>query len=350
VNDRPYDGSDEYWDFFAGEAAKLNAPLYVRFAQGVKADLQLRALAAHARQGQPHANTLFATVHFLLLRGAKHRLRNFYPNLSPAVPAGDPFPSFHDFCLEHQPEIVAHLEKRVTNTNEVGRSPFLYAGFAALAKEAREPFQLIEIGPSAGLNFYWDRYGYRFLKDGQAIAAGAPDAKLVIETPLKGECVPPTGAALKIGKRLGLERDPVDLSNEDDRDWLKSLVWPDHKLRFERLELALAVNAGWPHDIRKGDAVELMADALAEMPEEGTLCVYHTMTIYQFPTEAKRALENIFTLASVRRPIYRLSLEWMDRAYPLALAHYRDGAVTTRTLGFCGPQGSWLEWRGLAAE
>jgi hypothetical protein len=351
MSDRPRAGSDEYWDFFSREAATLNATLYVRFAQGIKGDVELRALSALARPGQPHANMLFAAVHILLLRGAHHALRAFYPNLSNSVPSGDPFPAFRDFCRTHKSELAVILAARVTNTNEVSRSALLYPAFVALAKKTPQPLHLIEIGPSAGLNLYWDRYGYRYTKNGELVAAGAPGAKLVIDTPLKGDHVPPLGPPPSVSKRIGLELHPVDLDNEDDRDWLKALVWPDHLERFQRLEQALAANASWPHDIRAGDAVELLPDVLAEIPEKnGTLCVYHTMAIYQFTSAMKRAIEDMLTIASVRRPLFRLSLEWTDGAYPLMLARYADGAVTSRVLAMGGAQGSWLEWHGLAAN
>ncbi len=350
MSERPRDGSEEYWDFFTREAAALNAHLYVRFAPGVKGDPELRALAAHAQPGQPHANTFFAAVHYLLLRGAQHPLRDFYPNLVKTVASGDPFPAFRDFCLAHKNELVGILAVRVTNTNEVSRSAVLYSGFVALAKETPQPFHLVEIGPSAGLNLYWDRYAYRYTKNGETFVAGDVDAGLIIETPLKGAMVPPFGPAPRVGARIGLERHPVDLAKEDDRDWLKALVWPDHQQRFQRLEQALAANASWPHDIRPGDAVELLPDVLAEIPKDGTLCLYHTMAIYQFTSAMKQAVEDMLIIASLRRPLYRLSLEWTDGAYPLTLARYSGGAVISRVLALGGPQGSWLEWRGLAAD
>jgi hypothetical protein len=77
-----------------------------------------------------------------------------------------------------------------------------------------------------------------------------------------------------------LERNPVDLSNPSDRDWLKALVWPDHRERFRRLEGALAATEGLTLDNREGDALSLLPDALGECPRDGTICVYHTLTTY----------------------------------------------------------------------
>jgi len=150
----------DYWSYFMTDARKTGSPLYARLAEGVIGDEELKALAARARPGQPHANLLFGAVHFLLLRGAQHPLRRHYPDLGGGAPDGDdPFPPFKDFVGVHRDEIVRLVESRVTNTNEVGRSAVLHPGFRMLPKDGG--LHLIEVGPSAGLNMIWDRYGVR---------------------------------------------------------------------------------------------------------------------------------------------------------------------------------------------
>src|SRR5436190_18684490 len=151
--DRPID----YWTFYSDDARRTGSELYARIAAGIGADEELKALAAHARKGQPHANMIMAAVHFLLLRGAQHGLRRFYPTLggTASVSGEDPFPHFKDFVEAHRDQLLALIEARVTNTNEVGRSALLHPAFRTLAGEANAPLHLIEIGPSAGLNLIW---------------------------------------------------------------------------------------------------------------------------------------------------------------------------------------------------
>jgi hypothetical protein len=341
--------SDAYWDRFVSTVTAMEAPLYLRFAEGVRGDPALRALAAKALPGQPEANMLFGAVHYLLLRGARHPLREFYPDLADKVAGGDPFPFLRDFCLVYKQEITRLITTRVTNTNEVGRATFLHAGLTALAKNAPQLLHTIEIGPSAGFNMYWDRYLYRYRKNGKIFTAGAPDGEVVIDVPLKGEHMPPLGPAPRVGQRIGLELSPVDLANSDDCDWLRALVWPDHMHRLRRFEAALKANRNWPHDIRVGDALELLPDAMAGIPENETLCICHTLAVYQFSDEAKQALDDILTIAGLRRPVWRLGLENEDGKYPLRLTRYANGAREARVLALCEPQGGWLEWHGLAA-
>lgn len=337
----------DYWSFFAKEARRSGSRLYDRLAEGVAGDAELRELAARARPGQPEANLLFAAVHFLLLRGARHRLCDFYPDLNGGKSAeGDPFPPFRDFVLANRDALEALIVSRVTNTNEVGRSALLHAGFRVLAAVAGVPLHLIEIGPSAGLNLIWDRYGVRYERDGKTWAAISPDAPIVIPCELRGETVPPTGATPSVARRLGLELHPVDLSHADDRDWLRALMWPDQVSRLARLEKAIALFRDVNPEIRKGDALDLLADALAEVPEDRTVCVYHTIALYQFSREMKAALNDILTVAGLRRIVWRLSFEAQDWDGPcvLSLIRYHDGEETTHLLGHAHPHGTWLEW------
>jgi hypothetical protein len=337
----------DYWAFFAEDARRTGSALYARLAQGTGGDDELRALAAHAKPGQPHANLLFAAVHFLLLRGAQHRLRGFYPDLNNGrTEDGDPFLAFRDFVLAHRARLEPLIATRVTNTNEVGRSALLHPGFRVLAAEAGAPLNLIEIGPSAGLNLIWDRYGVTYNRDGTAAASIAPDAPLVIRCELRGPKVPPAGATPRVGKRLGLELNPVDLTDPDDRDWLRALMWPDQIPRLERLDRAIALFREHKPEIRAGDALALLADALRDMPESETVCVYHTIALYQFSRRMKETLDDILTVAGLRRPVYRLSFEAesFEGRCPITLIRYHDGTRTERELGHAHPHGSWLEW------
>jgi hypothetical protein len=336
----------DYWQFFADDARRTGSALYARLSEGVRDDPELRALVAHAKPGQPHANLLFGAVHFLLLRGAVHPLRAFYPDLG-GTKDGDPFPAFRDFCLAHRAELEALIGVRVTNTNEVGRSAILHPGFRAAAEAAKAPLYPIEIGPSAGLNLIWESYGVNYRKDGMTAASVAAHAPLVIDCELRGEKIPPAGRSPQIAGRIGLELNPVDLSNEDDRDWLRALIWPDQVSRLERLDNAIALFTRAHPKILAGDALALLPEAMAEAPREAAICVYHTIVLYQFSAKMKQALDGILAAAGLRRPVMRLSFE-MESLHEcvLRLIRYWDGAKEERVLAAAHPHGAWLEWRG----
>jgi hypothetical protein len=344
MSDKPFD----YWDFFIGEAKRADSPLYVRLSEGVRDNPDLRAFAAQAKKGQPHANILFGAVHFLLLRGAQHSLRRFYPNFNGGrrVEGEDPVPHFIDFVAANRDALKPLIAGRVTNTNEVGRSALLHAAFRAVANDAGDPLNLVEIGPSAGLNLIWDRYGVRYHRGAQTIELPVSDPLLVLDCELRGDIDPPFGPSPKIASRVGLERNPVDLTDPDQRDWLRALVWPDTHGRFERLEAALKAFASECPEMRAGSALDLLPDTLRAIPENQLVCIYHSFVFYQFSREMKEALDAILTLAGLRRPVWRIAIEGnVSGTHTIEMTRYHDGARDHYTLALCHPHGRWLDWQ-----
>ena len=342
-----YADEKDHWKDFAQDARRLGSPLYGQLADAIDGDEELKAMAARRRKGQPPANLLLAAVHYLLLQGAQHALRDYYPTVSGARGGPEVFALFQDFVARHRDEIQRLIETRVTNTNEVGRSSVLRAGFGALARDESAPLHLIEIGPSAGLNMIWDRYGVRYLRDGALVEEVSPGAPLVLSCELKGDGVPPVQARPHIAGRVGLELNPVDLANQDDRDWLRALVWPDQPQRLARLETAIAMFLETKTEIRAGDALVLLPAALAEIPPEAAVCVYHTIAAYQFSTEMKEALEALLVTAGLRRPLWHLSFEFDGGSdYAVTLTHHRGGVRRAGLLALAQPHGGWMDWRG----
>jgi hypothetical protein len=340
-----YANEKDYWRDFAEEARRQGSPLYARLAAAIDGDEKLKGLTANRRPGQPPANLLLAAVHYLLLKGAAHPLRDCYATLGGSAPGDNVFALFQDFVAGHQGAVRQLIETRVTNTNEVGRAGILRAGFGALAQEETTKLNLIEIGPSAGLNLNWDHYGVRYRREGAIAAEAFPGAELVLDCDLKTDALPPL-VLPRLGRRLGLELHPVDLLDDDDRTWLRALVWPDQPQRLVRLDAAIALFLKAPAEIRSGDALALLPEALAEMPRDEAVCVYHTIVTYQFSAAMREGLESLLATAGLRRPVWHLSLEFDGQSdFAVTLAHHHDGLVRSRILGSASAHGAWLAWQ-----
>ena len=341
-----YTSEKDYWQDFARDARRMGSPLYAALATAIDGDEGLKALTTGRRPGQPAANLLLAAVHFLLLKGAHHPLRDCYATLGGTRSGEDAFALFQDFVATHQGAVRRLVESRVTNTNEVGRAAILRAGFGALAQRETAKLHLVEIGPSAGLNLIWDQYGIRYHRDGGVAASVLPDAKLILDCELKTQPTPQVAQMPVFGRRVGLELNPVNLADDDDRDWLRALVWPDQPQRLARLDAAIAMFREMPAEIRSGDALALLPAALAEVPPGDAVCVYHTITTYQFSAAMREGLEAILAAASLRRPIWHLAFEFDGASdYAITLGRHQDGLCRTQMLGMGQPHGGWIAWQ-----
>lgn len=339
--------SEDYWSFFAGEAKRGHSPLYERLALYIRDDEKLREIAARVQPGQPQANLIFAAVHFLLLQGTQHPLAAFYPSVGKsALKDGDPCPHFRDFCLKHESEVVRLVETRVTNTNEVARSTSLYPAFDFIARETGQDLHLVEIGPSAGFNLNWDRYHYTYRRDEEVLTRGPSGARLNLEAALRSEHAPPLLQSFpRVSSRVGLELNLVDLQKPDDRLWLKALIWPERGLRFVRLESAIGTALEHPQRILSGDALELLEGVVNALPAGGAIVIYHSHVTYQFSQPMRARLNATIESISRVRPIYRVSIEWDEGAYPVNIGRYENGSSDKRTIALCDPHGTWLDWR-----
>ena len=151
---------------FAALEADGHSRLYGRLARAVATDRELLSLAAHAAPGQPAPNLFLAAVHHLLLGGADHPLRRFYPSVG-GHGRGDPAPAFRDFCRVHREYLAALLAARRVQTNEVRRCALLVPAIGAAWRRLEErPLALVEVGAAAGLNLGWDRYRYVYVPQG----------------------------------------------------------------------------------------------------------------------------------------------------------------------------------------
>jgi hypothetical protein len=75
------------------------------------------------------------------------------------------------------------------------------------------------------------------------------------------------------------------------------------------------------------------------------VCVYHTIALYQFSRAMKEDLEDLLTVAGLRRPVFRLGFELAaDLRHLLSLRRYQDGLVEEWILAEAQPHGTWMQW------
>ena len=330
---------------FAEEASSGGCPLYTALAEGVSDDTRVLDIASSARR-PPVPNLLFAAVHYLLLRGAAHALSSFYASLTPDPnPAVDSYPYFHDFCMAHDSKLRHLMSTRLVQTNEVARCSYLRPAFAFIADEMQgRPLSLVDVGASAGLNLLWDRYAYDYKGHG---LAGDRNSSVRIAVEIRGDNRPPIPHdSPSVAFRIGVDLNPVDVTNPDSALWLRALVWPGHVRRADQIQAAMSLASNNPPALVAGNALNVLPAILGGVPPQTALCIFHNHALNQFSQEDRRLFSVVVDECSKDREVYLLSAEGRrgQNFVNLDLARIRNGDRSVRELAKVAPHGKWLEW------
>jgi hypothetical protein len=342
------------WIWFADTVGRAYSPIYDRVCRSVATNGEVLALlqAAPPRSHQP--NVLLAAVHYLLLGGLEHRLAAVYAGTSDA----DPGPLFIDVCLTHRAEVAQLLATRHTNTNEVGRSAVVGLGLTAVAGRLGAPLALVDVGCSAGLNLLCDKYRLDY---GTAGVTGPADATITVECAVARGNPPVAPQLPPIDERVGIDLDPVDVTDPDQLRWQLALVFPDTN-RLPRTRRALAAIARTPPRIVQGDAVDTISTVLLKLRPDAIAVVTTTWAAGYFTPARRVEFRERLADVSRTRPVAWISAEgpgvvdlFADVDVPsdtagtqasvLGLALFENSETTSELLGFVHPHGSWVDWR-----
>lgn len=329
---------------FADECVSLNSSIYERLSRCIAQDNGLLELSSHALR-EPVPNVLFGAVHYLLLDGADHKLREYYPSIV-ASPREDEhlFQAFADFCDARREEILALINSRLVQTNEVNRSTILVPAFGVVGELTQwGPLALVEVGASAGLNLCWDRYRIEY-SDGTVL--GDEQSTVCLRCENRGAPFGPAmDQSIPIATRTGIDLHPIDLTNAAERLWLRALVWPDHRERATRLEAAIALVLDQPPQLTCGNVFDVLPHVLATSLPEATLCVYHSAVLYQFSPDDRERFSNMLADLSKERPLWHISAE---NEQGLRLFGYQDGRQANAwILGEFDAHGRWIDWQPI---
>jgi len=262
---------------------------------------------------------------------------------------GDPWPPFRELLYRRREWLAGFVAEQGVQTNEVQRCFGLLPGFLTLGDE--RPLDVIELGPSAGLNLCWDRYRYRY----EAGSWGPADSALE----LTGEERPgPPRSLLErrpvVRRRRGIDLNPLDVSTEQGARLLECFVWADQRERLERLRQAIEALRRDPPELIQGDYVELLPRLLGER-DPGTLTVVFQIASTQYLTEeGRRRLYAALGEAGGRGPLAFLNATkpdagWQGDGYGLELQVWPgrgSGEVRRRYVGHLDYHGEWVAWRG----
>lgn len=320
------------------------SPLYAAVLSAVAAELAAGGARAATCQrifapcaGAPFGDAVvlrfLAGVHELVLTGRVPDLARHFPSVG-GTPGPGLIDDFFGVVVAHEADLAAAMALPV-QTNEVGRSAALLVGFLALGVDGR-PLRVLEVGASAGLNLWFDRYRY----EAADASWGPADSPLRFVDPFVGRA--PSGRWPEVIDRRGCDLAPVDPATDAGRLRLRSLVWPDQTARRRRLDDAIGVVGGLPSVVDQADALDWVEEQLAR-PARGVLTVVtHSIVLQYLPIDRRRrfvaAVEAAGRRARADAPLAWLRMEPAGERAEVRLTTWPDGPVSVvAASGFHGP-------------
>lgn len=259
----------------------------------------------------------------------------------------DPWSATHETLREHRDWLARFVAEQDVQTNEVGRCFALLPAFLTLARASGRRVDLLELGPSAGLNLLVDRYGYRYRRGDW----GAPDAGVVLTgSELGAVPVDLLAVGLSVGRRRGIDLNPIDLTTDEGVRLLTAFVWADQWHRLERLRRAIDVARREPPELVSGDYVELLPQLLAERDRDALTIVFQSASTQYLERERYERARAALREAAEDAPLGWVSTQRFDEeaesgaGYPLEVALWpeQDARVVARM----GYHGEWLDYLG----
>jgi hypothetical protein len=232
---------------------------------------------------------LFGGVHYLELSGVVQH----------------PWPKLRGVLEANRDWLARFVAEHPVQTNEVQRCWGLLPGFLKVAD--KRPVDLIELGPSAGLNLFWDRYRYRYGERRWGPASAA------LELTGEAEGGPPPDllrTEVTVRRRMGIDRHPVDVTTEHGARLLEAFVWADQTERLERVRRAVEIVRSDPPRLMQGDFVEVLPPLLARRDLDALTVVYDSASTIYLAEEDRSQLEETMEQEGRRGALAWVSFEF----------------------------------------
>jgi hypothetical protein len=329
-----------------------SSPLYQRVAVALSESGEaLRAIeAAPARKRHP--TVILAALHDLALAGRAPALAAAYAAADGNAAAGAAI----EVLLRMTDSVAAIAVRRKVRADETGRGAVLYPAIAEAARRAgADAVGLIDVGCSAGLNLTTDRVGITYV-NGPSL--GDPSSPVQLSCSVVGGRPVPVRAMPEVVARVGVDLDPVDVTDADEARWLRACLPPDQPERAARLEAELALAATAPPLLLSGDAVEVLPGAFARVPAGALPVVTTTWALSRFPLESRLRFLHRLDEAATGRAVAWVSAEGVGVAPAIptfgdrrasghsiiGLAVFGHSALRAEAIGRCWSRGRLLAW------
>ncbi|KQR23442.1 DUF2332 domain-containing protein [Microbacterium sp. Leaf151] len=310
----------ERYGRFARDEAPGRSAVYEAWARRVADDPAVATALARIAETRRQPPLVFAVLRVL------------------GAPFGD-VDAWASWVVSHSDEIAAECGRRSVQTNEPLRCAALLPALSLI----EGPIALLEVGASAGLCLFPDRYSYRYRRGADTLALDPADgvSPVVLDSVLEGM---PEVRMPQVVWRAGIDLNPLDARRAEDRAWLTGLVWPGEEGRRERIVGALAIAAADPPLLVAGDGADALPTLAARAPRDATLVVTTPGVLAHIP-RARRAA--VIAAARTAGRWITLDAPGLHDGWTRPVESLRGGftlALDGDVIAEVDPLGAWVAW------
>ena len=238
---------------------------------------------------------------------------------------------------EHAAFLRRFVAVQDVQTNEVQRAWALVPAFLSVADD--RPLDLLELGPSAGLNLVWDRY--RHVYSSGVWGDGTLELRGDDRVPPPAELF---ARPVSVARRRGIDLNPIDVTTDEGSLLLQAFVWADQAERLGRLRAAIDIVRADPPELIRGDYVRDLPRLLADRVPGAQLVVYETASTQYLDREQRNALHEAMHDAGRTEPFTFLTTRSTsgEDHYTFEAVDWPSGE--RRAVEHFDFHGAWLRW------
>lgn len=342
----------EVYRHFADVVAPGISPLHARVAFALsQSDAALHALAA-APPRKRHPALILAALQDLALAGRA-------PGLAAAFAAADGHAAAEaaiDTVVRMTDSVVATVVRRTLRTHQTGPHAVLYPAIVEAARQVGAPaVGLVDLRCSAGLNLSVDRVGITY---SNGLSLGDSSSPVQVACSVVGAQLIPAWPMPPVVARVGIDLDPLDVTDAEDARWLRACLGPDQPEEVARLDAETALAASLRPVLLQGDAVELLPAAVTRVPPDALPVVLTTWALSKDAPGSRLRFLNRLEEAAADRPVAWVSVEGVGVAPSVptlgdrrasghsivGLAVVNGSALRAEAIGRCWSRGRSLAW------
>lgn len=336
---------------FANQVAycvHAGAPITARVVAGIAMVLESSASSELLERIRTWLGAPLADALPLRVAGGLHALHlsGVAPALAPIYcgEQADDADVIADVMAVHEAALLPWLDGP-PQTNEAGRSANFIAAMLWLAEQGLPAqFECLEIGSSAGINLMLDRYAY----DLGGVRVGPEPGVMHFAPQWKG--APPPARAITIASAKGCDVAPVDLTDPAQALRLRAYIWPEHTIRFDRMDAAIRAATERKPDLVQATAADFIGAELTKPQAPGTTRVLMHSIVWQYVPADQQARVTAAMEAAGAKATPECPLAWVmveaDRTvhrHKLTVRYWPGGAEEAQ-LAWSHPHGADVEW------